>query len=217
MQISVKSDVDKALKGMSRLHKKQMPFAAALGLSMTAKKVAKVEQRMMVRKLDRPTPFTIKGVRWQGASKNDFKTGRLHSRVYLMPTQAEYLRYQIEGGTRTPKGMVIAVPTSNVKLNRYGNLAGGQGRIKRLLAKKNTFQGTIGGVAGVWQRPKRGKRSRGGSGTIGQSGLKLLVVYESSTQYRPRFDFYRIAQRSVRTNIAKEMDKAIGRALRSAK
>ena len=165
MQISVKSDVEKALKGMSRLHKKQMPFAAALGLTMTAKKVAKVEQRMMVRELDRPTLFTIKGVRWQGASKNDFKTGRLRSRVYLMPTQAEYLRFQIEGGTRTPKGRAIAVPTSNVKLNRYGNLAGGQGRIKRLLAKKNVFQGTIGGVAGIWQRPKRGKRSRGDSGT----------------------------------------------------
>ena len=89
---------------MRGLQRKQMPFAAALGLSMTAKKVAKVEQRMMVRELDRPTPFTIKGVRWQGASKNDFKTGRLRSRVYLMPTQAEYLRFQIEGGTRTPKG-----------------------------------------------------------------------------------------------------------------
>ena len=49
MQISVKSDVDKALKNMSRLHKKQIPFAAALGLTMTAKKVAKVEQLMMVR------------------------------------------------------------------------------------------------------------------------------------------------------------------------
>jgi len=48
-----------------------------------------------------------------------------------------------------------------------------------------------------------------GSSTIGQSGLKLLVAYESATQYQPRFDFYGIAQRSVRTNIA--------RALRSAK
>ena len=134
-----------------------------------------------------------------------------------MPTQAEYLRFQIEGGTRTPKGTAIAVPTSNVKLNRYGNLAGGQGRIKRLLAKKNTFQGTIKGVAGVWQRTKRGKRSRGGSGTIGQSGLKLLVAYENSTQYQPRFDFYGIGERSVRSNVAKEMDKAIARALRSAK
>ena len=74
MQISVKSDVDKALKSMRGLQRKQMPFAAALGLTMTAKKVAKVKQRMMVRKLDRQTPFTIKGVRWQGASKNDFKS-----------------------------------------------------------------------------------------------------------------------------------------------
>ena len=75
MQISVKSDVDKALKGMSWLHKKQMPFNAALGLSMTAKKVAKVEQRMMVRQLDSPTPFTIKDVRWLDAKKSDFKNG----------------------------------------------------------------------------------------------------------------------------------------------
>ena len=47
MQISVKSDVGKALKSISRFKRKQVPFAAALGLSMTAKKVAKVEQRMM--------------------------------------------------------------------------------------------------------------------------------------------------------------------------
>ena len=40
MQISVKSDVDKALKSMRGLQRKQVPFAAALGLSMTAKKVA---------------------------------------------------------------------------------------------------------------------------------------------------------------------------------
>ena len=63
MQISVKSDVDKALKSMEGLQRKQMPFAAALGLSMTARKVAKVEQRMMVRELDRLTPFTINGGR----------------------------------------------------------------------------------------------------------------------------------------------------------
>ena len=45
-QIFVKSDVDKALKSMRGLQRKKMPFTAALGLSMTAKKVAKVEQRM---------------------------------------------------------------------------------------------------------------------------------------------------------------------------
>ena len=47
--------------------------------------------------------------------------------------------------------------------------------------------------------------------------IKLLVACESSTQYRPRVDFYGIGERSVRTNIAKEMDKAIVRAVRSVK
>jgi len=41
-------------------------------------------------------------------------------------------------------------------------MIGGQNRIKRLLKKKNVFQGTINGVAGIWQRPKQGKRSGGG-------------------------------------------------------
>ena len=155
------------------------------------------------------------GIRWQRANKADYARGALHSRVYIMDKQAEYLRLQIEGGTRTPSGRAIAVPTSNVKLNKYGNLIGGQGRIKRLLNRKDTFQGTIGGVAGVWRRPKQGKRSRGGSGTIGPSGLKLLVAYESRTHYRPSFDFYGIARRSVPKIVGREMDKAIARAFAS--
>ena len=42
MQISVKSDVNKALKSMKGVQRKQMPFAAALGLTMIAKKVANI-------------------------------------------------------------------------------------------------------------------------------------------------------------------------------
>ena len=73
-------------------------------------------------------------------------------------------------------------------------------------------------MSGIWQRPKRGRQRAGTYGVKGkQTGLKLLVAYESSTQYPPRFDFYGIIERSVRTNVGKEMDKAIGRALQSAK
>ncbi len=51
-----------------------------------------------------------------------------------------------------------------------------------------------------------------------QSGEELKLVGGcESAEYPPRFDFYGIAQRSVRTNIGKEMDKAIARALQSAK
>ena len=115
------------------------------------------------------------------------------------------------------RGTAIPVPTRNLKLNKYGNMIGGRNKITWLLKKKNVFQGTINGVAGIWQQPKQGKQSGGGFGTTGASGLKLLVSYENTVTYQPRFDFYGIGERSVRKNIGIKMDKAIGRALRPAK
>ena len=44
---SSKSDVDKALKGISVIQRKQIPFAAVLSLTKTAKKVMMVEKLMM--------------------------------------------------------------------------------------------------------------------------------------------------------------------------
>ena len=217
MQITVKTNVEEAMKGLARINKKQIPFAAALGLTNTAKRLAEVEKRMMVKQLDRPTPFTIRGIRYQRANKADYSTGRLHSRVYIMDKQAEYLRLQIQGGTRTPSGKALPVPTKNLKLNKYGNIPGGQGRIQKLLSRKNTFQGTINGIPGIWQRPAKGKRKRGGYGTTGPTGLKLLVAYEPTAQYQPRFDFYGIAKRVVPKIVGKEMDRAIARALASKK
>jgi hypothetical protein len=157
MQITVKTNVEQAMKGLQRLNKQQIPFTAALGLTNTAKELAEVEKRMMVKQLDRPTPFTLRGVRYQRANKADYATGRLHSRVYIMDKQAEYLRLQIEGGTRTPRGTVLTVPTKNLKLNKYGNIPGGQGRIQKLLNRKNTFQRTINGVYGVWPEASEGQ------------------------------------------------------------
>ena len=55
------------------------------------------------------------------------------------------------------------------------------------------------------------------SGIKSDNSLMKLVSECEFAKYQPRFDFYGIAERSVRTNIGKEMDKAIGRALRSAK
>jgi hypothetical protein len=68
---------------------------------------------------------------------------------------------------------------------------------------------------GYGQRPAKGKRKRGGYGTTGPSGLKLLVSYEPTAQYQPRFDFYSIAKRVVPKIVGREMDKAIKRALAS--
>ena len=73
----------------------------------------------------------------------------------------------------------------------------------------------------VWCPKGVKKRDRQRTDTYGikgkETGSKLLVAYESSTQYQPNFDFYGIGERSVRTNISKEMDKAIARVLPSVK
>jgi hypothetical protein len=47
--------------------------------------------------------------------------------------------------------------------------------------------------------------------------LKLLVAYENTVTYQPKFDFYGIGERSVRKNISIEMGKAIAGAVSSAK
>ena len=120
--------------------------------------------------------------------------------------------------SRAPKGSAIPVPTSNVKLNKYGNLPGGQSRIKRLLKRSRVFQGTINGLAGIRLRSKRGRQRAGTYGAKGKlTGLKLLVAYEPKTSYQPRYDFYGIGQRSVKSNITGEMNKAITKTLASAK
>jgi hypothetical protein len=115
------------------------------------------------------------------------------------------------------RGTAIPVPTRNLKLYKYGNMFGGSNKITRLLKKKDVFQGTIYGVAGIWRRPKQGKKSGGGYGTTGVSGLKFLVAYEGTVTCQPRFDSYGIGEPSVKKNISIEMDKAITRAVSSAK
>ena len=43
MQIGVTTDVARAMKGLKRLNKKQVPFAAALGLTNSAKRLAQID------------------------------------------------------------------------------------------------------------------------------------------------------------------------------
>nr|HIL74639.1 hypothetical protein [Rhodospirillales bacterium] len=84
------------------------------------------------------------------AKKAGCKLGKLHSRVYVMDKQAQYLSYQIEGGTRTPRGTAIVVPTSNLKLITSICL------VVRIelngCSRRSTYskKPSINGVAGIW-------------------------------------------------------------------
>lgn len=201
MQISMKSDIDKAIKQLGALGK-QVPFAASVAINQTVKDIQKVEQAAIKRELDKPTPSTVKGIRVSRSSKR-----KLVGTVFIIPHIDKFLKYQIEGGTRPPRSKAEAVPVS-IRLNKYGNIPGRrQGKLAKLLTRPDTFSATIRGVAGIWQRGKGRNRNR----------VTLLVAYEKETKYSPAFKFYEHAERTTAKRWHRNFNKALSAAIRTAR
>jgi len=214
----------------------QARFAMAGALTNVARLAQKDVTNALDRYLDRPTPFTKKGIAWEKATKD-----RLVSAVSVRPIQAKYLALQIEGGTRLPTGRSLLNPIlSSVKRNAYGNLpriAGG--RLVRQFATApaeghgSLFVGTPkgsrwgGARPGIWQRlgyekSKAGRKSRGhtvkaAKSAGGRGQLRRLATFEASVRYRKRLPFERLVKKSVAANWYVAADAALKRALGSAR
>ena len=174
MQVSFESNIREWTRTVGALQR-QVPFATAKALTDTARLDCKpAGERLMRRRLDDPTPFTLKGIGTTGARKS-----RLVSSVFIKDRQAEYLRWQQGGGTQKPKRRAIPIPV-NQRRNKYGNMP--KGTVQRLLARPDTFSGRINGVGGIWQRRKPLKSGK-------SRPPKLLVRFTDQTQYRPRLGF----------------------------
>lgn len=202
--IEMRVDTREIERRLNRLAGTQLPFAVALGINDTATIVKADEQAQLERDLDRPTPFTKKGMFIARANKR-----RLSGVVGFKRIQSEYLGVQARGGKRRPKKRAVVVPVGQ-RRNKYGNMP--RGALKRALAKPNVFSGKVKGTAGIWQRPDRGRRYDGTYGTKRRNGLKLLAIYQDRVSYRARFDFYDRA----RTTAGREIGPAIARNLRRA-
>ncbi len=200
MKINIKGDMKNARRVLGRLER-QVPFATSVAMNRSAAKIQRFEKTMIRRDLDNPTPQVVKSIRVKRASKRD-----LEAAVFIIPAIAEFLRFQIDGGTRAPRGQVEAVPV-NARLNRYGNIPGRrQGKIAKLIARPDTFVGEINGVAGVWRR----KRPR-------SAGLELLLAFERSVRYRPKFPFFRYAEVTLERVWVREFNRAIVFATKTAR
>jgi hypothetical protein len=182
-----------------RAQQKQIPFATALAVTKTAQQAQQDVTAALPALFDRPNPFTMRSIGYTGASKVD-----LTSKVFIRPKQAEYLKRQITGGTRLPRGRGLAQPT-NVPLDQYGNVR--RAWLRQVKNRKDVFSGEVGGVDGLWQRTGKG----------GARGLKLLLAYESKAEYQPRLDFASLVRRSVERNLTRNVHEAIKYAMRTAR
>lgn len=191
INIDISVDVEPARKYLKKVQK-QIPFAISQAINDTAIDATKALKVQAVKKLDRPTPFTLRGFRYKRSTKR-----HLVGVVYIADIQDRYLRYQVEGGTRARKN--IGVPV-RARLNKYGNIPG---RRKGLIKKKTQFMATIKGINGVWERTKK--------------GVKLMVAFEDRVTYRKRFPFYKIVKGIVTNRFKRHYDKRIIAALQTAR
>ena len=161
MNLNIKFD-DKALRQSLKRVQKQIPYATTLALNEVAGKVKENQVKVIERELNNPTPFTKRGFRIKYATKQN-----LTSKVFIAPIQQSYLKYQIEGGVNTDRGLV---PQAGIKTNKYGNIP------KNALRNRRS-KGTSRRVGGrIYTSPKRGAR-------------KLLAIITSRREYKKKYDF----------------------------
>ncbi|MBS8228419.1 hypothetical protein [Vannielia litorea] len=192
---------------MSDFARSQLPFATAMALNDTAADVKDAEETELAKALDRPTPFTRRGLFVSRASKR-----KLTAIVGFKDIQAAYLALQVEGGRRSPKGRAILVPVGQ-RLNKYGNMP--RGAVARMLKRPDVFVASKSDPKtkhlrpGIYQRNSRkGRRN---------AAPNLLVAFEDEAQYRPRLRFDHVAERRALARIERNFLRRLEQALATAR
>lgn len=199
MEVSFEHNIREVARDLSDFALRQLPFATSLALNDTALAIERNTLKALDRTLDRPTPFTRRGLLVLRSSKS-----RLWADVLFKDVQAEYLRWQEGGGTRGPKGRAIPVPVT-LRRNAFGNM--GRRAVRTAAARPDVFSGRPGGgrlKPGLYQR-------------LPQGGLRLLVAFEARVDYKPRLGFGDGAERTAIAYFPIALERAMRRALASAR
>ena len=195
LAVNVRSNLKQLTKGLDDIAQKQIPFAMALTLTKTVQSAQRSEKIAMDRQLDRPTPFTKRGVAIRKATKTNWQ-----AQVFIKDIQAEYLMWVVEGGTRKPKNKAHVLPVT-IKRNKYGNIP--RGKVQKLLQRADVFSGVVKGVQGIYQRTRR--------------GTQLLLAFEPVVRHKPQYKFYEVAEKRIEQVIGRQFSLAMVRALKSAR
>ena len=137
MKIDVKTNIKEVTKGLTKIQKKQIPFATMLALNDTAFAIHKTMKAQTKQKFKHASKHTQKAFRVEKAKKT-----HLTAVVFVDKKREDYFKLQVDGGTRTPKNSAIVIanksnandiqtfPSGNIKKGAYN-------KIKK--KKQNTF------------------------------------------------------------------------------
>jgi len=183
VQVNIKHDLDKLAKNFKAVYEKQIPFVLSSTMNKSMFETMKYTRKQYGRYLDNPVAFTRRGVLVNKSTKK-----KLHGQVYIPADQWKYLKWMIKGGTKTwnLSRTGIIVPTSNMRLNKHGNIVGKKRRADLWryghASANNEFVVLPKSKSklhpGVY---KRGKFSKGRSNKI-----QMIATFESTVRYKKK-------------------------------
>jgi hypothetical protein len=195
VKISVKADLKQVTGFLSRTVRKQVPFATKNALDQTAFEARKELRKQVVKKIDRPKPFTVNSFMVEKSKKTNLKAA-----VFIKDRVWDYFKYQVHGGTRRPSARLLPIPV-NSPLDRFGNIKGR----KRGPRTKKQFVANIRGTVGVWERYNNNQR------------IRLIIFYGRTATYDRLFQYHRITQAIVKAKFVINFNKHLRRALLTAR
>ena len=220
MDINITSNVKSLQRGLSKIEKKQIPFAIAKTLQSLAFEGMTESKRQAKRVLDRPTPYTLKGFMYKPKKA---KKKNLESMVYIADAanSRKYMKYAIEGGVASKPGKSLPHPTANTRLNKYGNInrnlvkkaiSGSEYVTSKKTGKryKKYFIGTPKGSSGddssgIWERYGRNNK------------IKMVVKWRKSRKYQAKLPFYDITRKIVARRTSAIFNEEFTKAMRTAR
>ena len=232
MHISVQAQTKALTKYLNNVQRKQIPFATMMALNDVAFDARSYIQKSLPRRLDRPTPAMVRSVQVEKAKKKKpvatvgfaglgFKQSKWDE------SSAEIMKRHIKGGTRKPEGAHLRIPSDTkgggIKLNKYGNIGGKKAKITKMIGKSDQFfEGIPKGEfsakdRGIWERTPRNSKRKSNKKHQASGKIVQRIAYEPFTNYSKSYPFERIVQLAVNKNYKKRFDRAIKKALASAR
>lgn len=237
--LNINTNAPEIKRLLDKVRTDQLPFARSLIANRMAQVIKKNETAVMKSRLDRPKPFTLNSLRLTPGNKRKPEARVWFKDFGYGTIDWHYLNPDVAGGTRQPKafekmfqrkGLLkqgqFLVPASSAKRDQFGNMQNGQlsqilsalslhylagynsnasgsKRSMRTQAKSGAnryFWATINGETGVWQRERS---------AFGEAARAILLVEQSSPQYKIRFPFFAVAENTVAAHYERVATTAI--------
>lgn len=244
MKFDIQQDIARGLKHLATLNPDQIPKIVAHAINRTMVTVRAKERQEIERVFDRPTRFTLNAFFTVPAKPTQVVAEiRLKDKAVKSVPAAAYLAPEVYGGARKLKGYerllqragvmpagMYAVPTSDAPLDAHGNLP--RAYIVQVVSYLRAFgeQGyTANRNKASARRTKRrfyvvnGTDSQDNRGLplgiyerTGDGTSRMMIAFVRAPSYTQRFDFFAIAEQTVKRFLEKDVRETADEAVRKA-